>query len=390
MGASPEVGPGAWDLAGLVEGGSPPVRYRTLRDILGRPPRDPELLAAGQAVAGYRPAVVTAALQSEDGTWGGRIHSSDSRAATRSGARDRLYGMIRGQPITSEVALARLVEYGWGPGMAAVDLTAGLFSRLLGDAAPGDYHELAASMTTPRRTSYLKWFTRSLAAARLAHAGFVTPEVVSVATRLLGAAYRFVTGPVATDPVVSGARGAGPPRLRPGTWDEELGYVAIPDLYLLELFAFVPDLSRNGSEAAKLQTVLDYVASDDYAHLDSSLGLVPPGESRQLVKGWKILLPGPEELTPRGMWSYALIVLEWLARLGATGRFKAATGWLEWLDTGQWGGKKGSLFSAGALFAERVRLAPDWRSRQSRESDVSFRLALIDHHLRQVVGSGLW
>lgn len=412
----------------LVRRGSPPVRYRTLRDLLGRPAGDPDLEAARREALSYGPARDAASRQLEDGTWSGRLHTGDSRAGLR---------------VTTEVQFPRLVEYGWSLGDGGVmDRTASRLAAILGEVDAAAFLDLSRYMTGPRRSNYVRWFGRSIAAGLLAHAGAVgsdgataaasdgaaggglapkslgdlAAKVFGVAEALLDAAYRFVTGPAAANPVEV-RRGGGLPLVRPEAYDAETGYPAIPDLYLLQLFAYTQSLTRmlvpaaspavsaaagtttapatgpataptvDEARARKLSAVLGYIFGPAYAALDPGIGLVSLGEGRPFVKGWKIRLPGPEELAARGEWAYGLCVLEWFARLGAAAEYPATRAWLEWLDHHQDPERPGvydlpaEVFKPGGLYAERIRLAPEWRSPDQRRADVTFRVQLVLAHL---------
>lgn len=356
---------GAGVAAWLLENGSPPVRYRTLRDILRREPADPELTAAARALDDYQPAAAVICAQSADGTWAGRLHTADSRAGARQ---------------TTEIQFPRLAEFGLGPGCPAVRRTAAFLGRLLpaAGASDEDLRDLASYATGPRRRRYIASFARSIAAGLLAHAGFGDqPEVVAAARDLLGAAYRFVTGPAAAAPV----RGD-PPLVVAGAYDEELGYPAIPDLYLLQLFAFCPALAR-GADRARLEAVVDYALGETYAALDQRIGLVAL-EGRPFVKGWKIELWPPGDLARAGRWNYGLAALELFARLTPLARHGRLAGYREWLE--QWHRGDGLYdppaaavaVTAGGPLAERLRLSPDWRRRDRRLCDLTFRVLLID------------
>ncbi len=56
----------------LLEAENPAARYLTLRDILDRPPGDPELLAAQAAIPGYGPVAGLLARQKRGGYWSNR------------------------------------------------------------------------------------------------------------------------------------------------------------------------------------------------------------------------------------------------------------------------------------------------------------------------------
>jgi len=349
----------------LCEHGSAPVRYRTLRDILHRPADDPELAAAARAVAEYQPALDVAAAQDRDGTWAGRLHTADSRL---------------GIHLTTEIQLPRLSEYGWGPESAAVRRTAVFLRRLLPrqGSASADYRDLAPYMRGTRRRRYIVNFARAIAAGLLAHAGYSDdPAVIATARDLLDATYRFVTGPAAAAPV----RGD-PPVVVEAAFDHQLGYPAIPDLYLLQLFAYCPALSQ-GDGRQRIKAVVDYVLGPAYDALDERIGYVAL-EDHPFVKGWKIVLPPPHELTRTGRWGYGLIVLEMFARLTPLVRHKRLAAYLDWLQ--QWRRPDGlydapaAAFSAAASghVATRVRLSPDWRRAEHRIADITFRVRLIE------------
>ncbi|MCL4425334.1 MAG: hypothetical protein M1299_13220 [Firmicutes bacterium] len=349
----------------MCENGCAAVRYRTLRDILRRPVDDPELAAAFRAVKAYRPALNLALAQDPDGTWSGRLHTGDSHADPRS---------------MTEVQFPRLIEYGWGRESEAVQRTAAFLRRLLSreGAADADYHDLASYMKGTRRRRYMVSFARCIAAGLLAHAGYGDdPAVVTVGRELLEAAYRFVSGPTAMAPV----RGD-PPRVVEAAYDPVLGYPVIPDLYLLQLFAYCPSLNA-GEGRHHLDAVVDYVLGPVYDNLEERIGYVSL-EGRPFVKGWKVHLPSPDELAGMGRWNYGLIVLEMFARIAPLARRPRLAAYLEWLR--QWLRPEGLYdVPAGALavkssgpFAERVQLAPDWRTWETRVSDVTFRVLLIE------------
>jgi hypothetical protein len=54
----------------LLEADNPSVRYRTLRDLLGRPPDDPEVAAARAAISHWKPVERIFARQADGGHWG--------------------------------------------------------------------------------------------------------------------------------------------------------------------------------------------------------------------------------------------------------------------------------------------------------------------------------
>jgi hypothetical protein len=53
----------------LLEPENPPIRFRTLPDILDRPPNDPEVRAAQAAIPTYPPVAELLAVQKRDGYW---------------------------------------------------------------------------------------------------------------------------------------------------------------------------------------------------------------------------------------------------------------------------------------------------------------------------------
>jgi len=351
------------DVEWLLAEGSAPVRYRTLRDILAVQPDDPELLEARREVLVYPPALEVAGEQKGDGSWGGRLHTGDSRVGVRR---------------TTEIQFPRLVEYGWGPQDPPVQRTARLLLDNLMSLDPG-YLELIAYARGPKTRRYVKWFGASIAAGLLAHAGLGThPAVTDVAESLLVAAYRYVSSPAAEDPV-----GGEPPVIRPEAYDAELGYPALPDLYMLQLWAHCPAITGHPTNHRRLRCILDYVLSPAYTRLDQRLGFVDLGEGRPFVKGWKILLPDAAELSARRMWAYGLVVLEFFALLGAVQRYPVLSSWLEWLlareDPKQRGTYElpGGWLSRNGHFAERVRLASNWRTPPRRVSDLTFRIARV-------------
>ncbi len=89
-------------LAWLKKHACPPIRYRTVRDLLGERP-DAELHAAVRA---WPNALGIVTRQDADGTWGGRLHTA---AITR-------------PYLCTEACLRRLLDLGWDATDPAVDL----------------------------------------------------------------------------------------------------------------------------------------------------------------------------------------------------------------------------------------------------------------------------
>jgi hypothetical protein len=81
----------------LASDPGPVVRHRLLRDVLGRPPEDGQLVSVRESLAQSRWVRLLAAEQWEDGSWG-RLHSQDS------GARQKIP--------TTEVGVERSVALG--------------------------------------------------------------------------------------------------------------------------------------------------------------------------------------------------------------------------------------------------------------------------------------
>lgn len=106
-------------LAWLRDHASPPIRYRTARDLLGETP-DAELRAAVRA---WPAAAALAGRQDPDGTWAGRLHTAGG-----------------GRPyLCTEACLRRLLDLGWDasdPAVARALQSPHLLGRSLDEPVP--------------------------------------------------------------------------------------------------------------------------------------------------------------------------------------------------------------------------------------------------------------
>jgi len=348
----------------LLDNGCPAIRYRTLVELLDRPKEDPDVQKARQDIQAYAPALKLEKTQKKDGTWGGAIHASDPKKLQA----------------CSENGLVQLFEFGWSREHKAVRQAAKVLRQYLTQKKDVPLYEFAKVVKADeRRETYYRWFLRVLALGLLIRAGYEEDKNRTAVLELLDACAGFVDDPVSRNPTEE--IGASLPLIRIEAWKR--GYVFLPDVHALRVFAWSPWLLHGEMAKMRLKKIFDYVLSETYQRLAPDLGLVRTAKGT-FVRGGGLEIRPIEHYQKHGNLDSLLMILECLARLGLVNRYPVLIGHMEWLHAQQ--GKDGrwnfptKLWSDTSLWAQLLRLEKDWRSPVRKEADMTFRALLIVKH----------
>ncbi len=346
----------------LLHEGCPAIRYRVLTELLDRRRDDPQVQQARQELLRYAPALQLARRQRRDGTWGGRIHASDSR---------------KFQPCL-ENGLNLLFEYGWDrdtkPVRAAAKTLRSFLTATKKNLKLFEFQRVVKA--DERRELYYRWFLRILALGLLVRAGYLDEKGRIATLELLERTASLVEDPVARDPVEE--IGATHPLIRDKAWRE--GYLFFPDYYVTYVFAHSPWLLDGELAKMRLKKIYDYVVSETYQSLAPDLGLVRTARGA-FVRGHGLRIRPIETYEKSGDLDELLVILELLARLGLINRYPLLMTHLEWLHARQ--GRDGrwnlptKAFREGSRWLRLIRLERDWRSPARKEADLTLRVLLI-------------
>jgi hypothetical protein len=341
-------------LGWMLDHGSAVLRYRSAVEVAR--------LYSGpvpQSVAGLpylsRTALLLAASQGVDGTWGQRMLAMPAR--TGSGVDG--VGMM--------LAIRRLLESGWDRESPPLVHARRLLFRLLAeDNDPAFLFDLRAEAPNEVAVRHLRHQLREAAAATLAQAGYETdPRLRGAARRILERTNTWLRSPAAQKPW-----------MRVGNRHVLLPDAAPPSLHGLLMFAHMPIFRSEHHDA------MDRL----YAYLAQPL---PRQESVQMIG--EQVLPQPylvlgDQLHSRHVLEedvgFALVWLELMARLGFLRRNE---GWsvlfermLDNRDSqGVWRGKgEGQGRSEHPLVWPAFPLQEPFDA-EGRYADVTFRLGLI-------------
>jgi hypothetical protein len=348
----------------LLENASAPIRFRVLTELLERGRDDPDVQKARQEAQAYAPAAQLQRKQRKDGTWGGKIHAGDPRKLEPS----------------LENLLNKLFEYGWRRESKPVQLAAKTLRSFLTSKKDLKLYEFAKAVKADaRRERYYRWFLRILALGLLARAGYVDERGRSGVLELLELASSFVDNPVSRNPTEE--IGASHPLIRAESWRR--GYPFVPDVYMLQAFAYSPWLLDGEMAKMRLKKIFDYVVSATYQELAPELGLVRTDKG-SFLKEHGVCLRPVDHYQKKGNVDELLVYLELFARLGLINRYPLLMSQLEWLQSQQ--GKDGrwnlptKLISDNSRWTHLLRIEKDWRSPTRKEADATFRVLLILRH----------
>lgn len=336
------------------------IRYRTLAELAPPGYVGPvDLAAAHAAVPEFKPAAAVARKQKGTGVWSGNLLGLAPAAAQ--GIKD----------VGTVAQYRRLLQQGYPLDGRPFKLSDRLLFRLLTrDESPQllfEYQKLVKA--EPGGEEWVRSLIREAATAALAESGHVEdPRVRGSAHRIASTVSHFLRSPTADKPFVrSGSQTVLHPEATPPSW------------YSVAMIAAMPNLQRE--RAGFTERLGHYLAQP----APKKTYVVKLG--KRSVKPQHLLLGDPIEADSKGQAKdipLALLFIELLSRLGTLHTAPVATRVLARLlrecdEQGVWHPK--NLRSQPKLTNKAAYhywpLEPDTKQLESKQADVTFRLALI-------------
>ena len=351
-------------LSWLYEAASPPIQYRILTDVVSEPSRDLERLSAlREEILRYKEAVAIVRKQKDTGLWGGNLLAPGSSKAM-------------GWKETGTVfQYRRLLELGWPADARPFRFADRFLFRLLSrDDDPTLLVEFQrAAKADPGLALWARSMGAQAAAAALARGAHQDdPRLRGAAHRVASDISMYLRSEVAQKPFKK-AQGK--------TVLDPLAYP--PTVFSIEMLAFMPAVQRE--------------RAGFLARLASYFSVPMPRREFYIQAGKKLLRPlfeilgDPLHADAQGHVDdvpFALYWLELLARLGIVRQVQSASRVLarlfsECSDQGIWSpaGLRAMPKSDNPAVAHYFPLEGPGKSPAQRQTDVTFRLALIAKHL---------
>jgi len=348
----------------LYEAASPPIQYRILTDVVSEPSRDLERLSAlREEILRYKEAVAIVRKQKDTGLWGGNLLAPGPSKAM-------------GWKETGTVfQYRRLLELGWPADARPFRFADRFLFRLLSrDDDPTLLVEFQrAAKADPGLALWARSMGAQAAAAALARGAHQDdPRLRGAAHRVASDISMYLRSEVAQKPFKK-AQGK--------TVLDPLAYP--PTVFSIEMLAFMPAVQRE--------------RAGFLARLASYFSVPMPRREFYIQAGKKLLRPlfeilgDPLHADAQGHVDdvpFALYWLELLARLGIVRQVQSASRVLarlfsECSDQGIWSpaGLRAMPKSDNPAVAHYFPLEGPGKSPAQRQTDVTFRLALIAKHL---------
>ena len=325
---------------------------------------DPAALdAARQAVVAAKPVAAVVKKQKDTGVWGGNLLGLAASKAT--GVKD----------VGTIPQYRRLLQMGFPLTGRPFKLADRLLFRLLSrDDDPAllfEFRKMAAGDT--HAESWARWVIREASCAALAEAGHIEdPRLRGSAHKVASAVSQFLRSPLSEKPFV---KVAGKTILHPEAYP--------PSWYSVAMVASMPSLQR---ERAGFTERLGHYLAQPAPKKAYALHV-----GKKTVKPQHLLLGDPIEADGKGNAKdvpLALHYIELLAKIGALHTAPVATKVLGRLlkdsdENGVWHPKGLRSLPKGInkITYHSFPLATESKSHESRQVDVTFRLALIAKHL---------
>ncbi len=351
-------------LAWLLEHGGEIIKLRTLTELAPAGTTDPAVVAAAQqAVLESKPVLAVVKKQKDNGVWGNNLLGL--AASTTLGIKD----------IGTIPQYRRLLQMGVPLTARPYKLADRLLFRLLSrDDDPAllfEFRKMAAGDT--HAESWARWVIREASCAALAEAGHIEdPRLRGSAHKVASAVSQFLRSPLSEKPFIkAGGKTILHPEAYPPSW------------YSVAMVAAMPSLQR---ERAGFTERLGHYLAQPAPKKAYSLHV-----GKKTVKPQHLLLGDPIVSDGKGVASdvpLALHYIELLARIGALHTAPVATKVLGRLlkdcdDHGVWHpkGLRSHPKAIHKISYHTFPLASEAKSPESRQVDVTFRLALIAKHL---------
>lgn len=345
----------------LLENGCASIRYRVLTELLELGRDEPKVQEVRKEMLAYSPARQLERTQRKDGTWGGVIHAGDSRKHLPS----------------LENGMWRLSELAWDRETLVVRNAAKTLRQYMTVKKDLKFFEFAKAIKADeKRERYYRWFLRILSLGLLIRVGYTEDRSRLAVLDLLDRTAGFVDDPISRHPVEE--IGASLPLIREEAIRD--GYPFFPDFYSILVFSHSPWLLNGELAKMRLKKVFDYLLSPMYQELAPELGLVRTAKG-VFPKSTGIKLRTLDYYQTHGQIDELIVLLEMFSRLGLINRYPLLMSHLEWVQSQQ--GKDGrwnlstKLMSDSSRWTTLLRIEKDWRSPVRKESDLTFRMALI-------------
>lgn len=344
----------------LREHASPAIKWRTVNEILPQPGASPEDRAALLAeLQGFKPVLQIVNRQKANGTWGDNILGVDPSR----------WKLIPDLGTVSRYR--RLVEFGVPAFERPFRLADRVFYRLLSRDESADlaFEFKKAARNSPELMAWVRGCLREAATVALAQVGQVEdPRVRGAAHRIASDVSQFLRSELAEKPFIRrGSRTI----LHPGACP--------PTLFSVGMVAFMPNLQRE--RAGFVERLASFLARPPVKRPYVILA------GKKTVKPVFQLLGDPIVADSAGHAKDLPLALHWielLARLGSLHSSETAQRVLARLlkecdEQGVWAPKnlRGLPRGPSGLASFAFPLEPDGKTPERRQSDVTFRLALI-------------
>ncbi len=351
-------------LSWLLEAASPPLQYRTYAEVVPEAQRDPGRLAALRVAARtYKPALAIARKQKNTGLWGGNLLAPGPMAS---------YGWKEPGTIFQ---YRRLLEHGWPADDHAIRLADRFLFRLLSrDEDPALLVEFQRpAKGDPGLALWARQMGRDAAAAALARADHAEdPRLRGAAHRIASDISQYLRSELIEKPF---RKLHGKTILDPASFP--------PTIFAVETLAFLPAVQRE--RAGFIERLAAYLSRPTPRRAFHIVA------SRKLFKPLFELLGDPLGADAKGHVTdvpFAVYWLELMARLGVVRLIPSATRVLARLysecdDQGVWTPRslRTRPKASSPLTAHVYPLEGPGQSPAQRQTDVTFRLALIARHL---------
>ncbi|MEZ6197923.1 MAG: hypothetical protein R3F20_19715 [Planctomycetota bacterium] len=357
--------PGAW----LLEKACPPIRYRYLTEVVGRPADDVDVKSAEQEVYAYKPAQTIVGARSDDGTWFGSLLGFEAMNLPR-----------KKGPGTVPQYRA-LIEYGWGKDHPIIWSTSDLLQGLLWEDPGLDLRELNGYLVgDPAVEAWLRKRLSRVALTLLVRSGFhEDPGVKRKKAEYYAELEAFYQGDVHAKIYVGETTRTvetddGEIEQRCALFDPQ---APLPSQDLMTFLAFDPDARTKHS--GLLEAIADYL----FAHAAPEFELTEiGGKTFEKERDLEIRSLDRKDYEDRKLVGRLLQDLELLARCGVLTRSPKAVALVEWLVAQQ---DEEGVVRADDWIEKVVNrldygyfpLEDNWRGKHKKFTDLTFRLMLI-------------
>jgi hypothetical protein len=347
-------------LTWLLENAGASIRYRTYRELAPEGFASPEIVQAAQlAITESKAAVTVVKKQKDNGIWGGNLLGLATSAAQ--GVKD----------VGTIPQYRRLLQLEWPRGGRPFKLADRVLFRLLSrDEDPSLLFEFQKAVKAdPEAEAWARGIMREAASAALAEAGYGDdPRLRGSGHKVANAISQFLRSPLAEKPFTKSAKQI---VLHPEAYP--------PSWYSVAMLASMPNLQRE--RAGFTERLGHYLAQP----APKKAFVIQVG--KKTVRPQHLILGDPIEADPKGLPKdvpLALHYIELLARMGALEWAPVATKVLGRLlkdcdELGVWRPKnlRSQPKPGNKITYHYYPLHLDAKTAESREVDITFRLALI-------------